>query len=49
MFTIKTKDIIDVLKMRIELDKRMGIDPNQMSLFEEVVAEEPVAEPTEQQ
>ena len=40
MFTIKTKDIIDVLKMRIELDKRMGIDPNQMSLFEEVVAEE---------
>lgn len=35
LFTIKSKDVIDVLKMRIELDKKMGIDPNQLSLFDE--------------
>lgn len=36
VFTVKTKDIFEVVKLRDEIDKEMGIDPDQMTLFDEM-------------
>lgn len=35
-FMVKSKDIIEVVKLRDAIDKEMGIDPDQMTLFDEL-------------